>query len=111
MNIKLNHREIARQLDRSAGKLERGTLDELRLARQHALQYQRVAPSFRPNRDGVLFGHLQLSRRALSWGVAALVATVLLANLAFQHHVHERNHGNIDIAILTDEMPVDVYVD
>jgi type VI protein secretion system component VasF len=111
MNIKLDRKELAHLLDRSADQLEHGTLDELRASRLQALQHQRVAPSIRMSRDGALFGHLPLSRRALSWVVAAIAATVLLANLAFQQQSHEHNHGNIDIAILTDDLPVDIYVD
>lgn len=111
MNIKLNHQEIARLLDRSADGLGRTVLDGLGAARQQALRHQRVANTPRTGLEAMLFGHRPLSRRALSWVVAALVATVLLADLAYQYHERERNHGNIDIAILTDEMPVDIYVD
>lgn len=107
MNIKLNLNEIGRWLDRSASQLDRGTLKELQLARQQALQHQRTTPSAWMSWDGVLFGH----RRALNWGIAAIAATLLLVNLTVWQRNSEPIHGHIDIAILTDEMPVDVYVD
>lgn len=105
--MKLNHKEIAHLLDRSADLMDSAALKGLQLARQQALQHQRVTPSVWLGWDGVLLGH----RRALSWGFAAVVATLLLVNLTIWHNATERNHGTIDIAILTDEMPLDVYVD
>ena len=105
MNIELNHQEIGRLLDRSANQLNRTTLDGLHTARQ------RVSMSTRLSRDGMLHGHLQLSQRSLGWIIAAVVATLLLANMTYWYHASVHDRGDIDIAILTDEMPVDVYVD
>jgi len=107
MNIKVNHKEIAHLLDRSANRMDRNTVTTLQHARHMALQHQRVTASIWQNWDGVLFGH----RRALSWGIATIVATLLLVNLTVWQHSSDNNRGHIDIAILTDEMPVDVYVD
>jgi hypothetical protein len=109
MNTKLTRREIGRLLDRSAARLDRPTLDGLQAARRHALRRQRVPFSAWLGRNGVLHGHLHLPRRALAWLMAAVVATLLLVNLSYCYHTSR--HGDIDIAILTDEMPVDVYVD
>jgi Protein of unknown function (DUF3619) len=105
--MKLNHKKIAHLLDRSADRIDRATLKGLQLARQQALQHQRVTPSVWQGWDGILLGH----RRALSWGIATIVATLLLVNLTVWQSSSEHNRGHIDIAILTDEMPVDVYVD
>lgn len=107
MNIKVNQKEIAHLLDRSAERMGGATLKGLQLARQQALRHQRVTPSFWRSWDGLLFGH----RRALSWSITAIAATLLLVNLTVWQHRSEHNRGHIDIAILTDEMPVDVYVD
>jgi len=111
MNIKLSHQEIGTLLDRSADQLNRSALDGLHAARQHALQHQRASMSTWLDRDGVLHGHLQLSQRSLGWITAAVVTYLLLVNLTYCYHTAEHDHGDIDIAILTDEMPVDVYVD
>jgi len=107
MNIKVNHKEIAHLLDRSADRMDSDTAKALQLARHKALQHQRATPSAWMSWDGVLFGH----RRALNWGIAAIVTTLLLVNLTVWQRSPEHNRGHIDIAILTDEMPVDVYVD
>ena len=108
MNTKLTRREIGRLLDRSAAQLDRSALEGLQAARRHALQSQRVSLSAWLSRNGVLHGHLHLPRRSLAW-LMAVVATLLLVNLSYCYH--SSRHGDIDIAILTDEMPVDVYVD
>ena len=105
--MKLNHKEIAHLLDRSADRMDRDTAKALQLARQQALRHQRATPSAWMSWDGVLFGH----SRALNWGIAAIVATLLLVNLTVWQRSSENTRGHIDIAILTDEMPVDVYVD
>ncbi|MBI5006169.1 MAG: DUF3619 family protein [Nitrosomonadales bacterium] len=111
MNIKLSHKDIGRLLDRSARQVDGGTLEALHAARRHALLRQRSSTPLWIGLDGVLFGHQQLSRRAFGWLIAAAVATLLLINLGSWYHASEHNHGDIDIAILTDEMPVDVYID
>lgn len=111
MNIKLTRQEIGHLLDRSADELNRSTVDGLHAARLHALQRQRVSMSTWLSRDGMLHGHVQLSQRSLGWIMAAIVATLLLINLTDWYHASGHDHGDIDIAILTDEMPVDVYVD
>jgi hypothetical protein len=111
MNIKLSRQEIRSLLDRSADQLNRSALDGLHAARQHALQRQRASMSAWLGRDGALHGHLQLSQHSVGWIAAAVVTTLLLLNLTYCYHSSEHDHGDIDIAILTDDMPVDVYVD
>jgi hypothetical protein len=111
MNINLNHRDIRRLLDRSADQLDRPVLNGLQAAREHALQRQRTSISTRLSPDGMLHGHLQPSQRTLGWIVAAIVATLLLVNMAYQYRASEHDRCDIDIAILTDELPIDMYVD
>lgn len=111
MNNKLTTRDIGRLLDQSADQLNRKTLNGLYAARNQAVQHQRSAASTWINRDGTLHGHMQLSQRALNWIIAAAVATLLLINLTYLDHSYEHDHSDIDIAILTDDLPVDMFVD
>lgn len=110
MNLELNRHEIGNLLDRSADRLESRTVKSLQLARQQALLRQRPEPSAWLNEGYALVGQRQLSQRALNWLFAVVVAALLLINLT---HWHPPGHGNgnIDLAILTDEMPVALYVD
>lgn len=111
MNVELNHHEVGNLLDRSADRLESRTLKSLQLARQQALLRQRPEPSAWLSEGYALsVGQRQLSQRALNWLFVAVIAALLLINLTHWHPpVH--GNGNIDLAILTDEMPVAVYVD
>jgi hypothetical protein len=111
MNIKLTNKEIGRLLDQSANQLNRSTLNDLHTARQHALQRQRVSVTTWVSQNGMLHGHLQLSQRALNWIIAAVVASLLVINLTYWDRMSEHDHSDIDIQILTDELPVDMYVD
>ncbi|MDO8991138.1 MAG: DUF3619 family protein [Sideroxyarcus sp.] len=109
MNDKLNTAEIGNLLDQSTGQLQQGTLNSLRAARRQALQHQRVSAS-RINRDGTLHGHMLLPQRALKWVAAAVVATLLAINLTYWNAASETDYSHIDIAILTDDLPVDMFV-
>lgn len=111
MNTKLTHKEIRRLLDRSADQLDRSTLNDLHTARQLALQNQRVSAPIWVSQNGMLHGQLQISQRALNWIIAAVVATLLVVNLTYWDRVYDHDHSDIDIQILTDDLPVEMYVD
>ncbi len=111
MNKNLRTHEIRHLLNRSANQLDRATLNELHAARQLALQHQRVSTSAWVSRNGMLHGQLQISQRALSWIIAAIVATLLVINLTYWDHAFEHDHSDIDVQILTDDLPVEMYVD
>lgn len=111
MNRKLDHKEIGKLLDKSTERLDRSTLDSLRTARQHAVQHQRAGTSGWVGRDGLLYGHVHLSQRAFNWLLVAAIVTLLAINLTYWDNLYDHEHVDLDIAILTDDMPVDVYVD
>jgi hypothetical protein len=111
MNIKLSNKEIGNLLNTAARQLDRSTLNELHTARQQALKNQRVASPIWVSQNGLLHGQLQLSPRALNWIIVGVVASLLVVNLTYWERTYERDHSDIDIAILTDDLPVDVFVD
>ena len=111
MNTKLSNKEIGSLLNRSAQQLDRSTLNELHTARQQALQNQRVASPVWVSRNGLLHGQLRLSPRALNWFIVGVVASLLVINLTYWERTYEHDHSDIDIAILTDDMPVDAFID
>lgn len=111
MNQRLTFRELKNLLDRSAASLDRSTADRLARARATALQHQRASGSGWLSRNGLLHGYAWHEHRA-AYRIALLVfAALLVGALGYWQHLPEHEHGDIDIAILTDEMPVDVYVD
>ena len=111
MNMKLNINEIGRLLNRATNQLDGSTLNGLRKARQQALHNQRIKAPIWVSQNGLLHGQLLLSQRALNWVIVAVVASLLVINLTYWDRTYEHDHSDVDIAILTDDLPVDMFVD
>lgn len=111
MNIKLTNKEIGHLLNRSANQLDRTILNDLHAARHRALLSQRASAPIWVSQHGTLHGHLQLPPRTLNWIIAIVVATLLVVNLNYWERVYDHDHSDIDVQILTDDLPVDMYVD
>jgi len=115
MNRKLNTREIKQLLDRSAAQIDKNTLEKLASARRTAVQYQQTtqqAPVLAwLTQHGLIHSHSTHNRKVWNFGIAALLALVLLGGGLYWQHAYEHDHSDIDIAILTDDLPVDMYVD
>jgi hypothetical protein len=115
MGIKLNIGDISRLLDRSASELSPKTADGLHAARRAALQRQRTKQSTMVHawldEHGIISHHASRQHKALNWGLAALFAIVLVSGVGYWQHTSERDHSALDIAILTDDLPVHMYVD
>lgn len=115
-NKNLTTDSIKKLLNQSAHQLDDATLDGLRQARLRALEKQRVqqeAPvlawlsSHGPWAGS--HGFWSLPRTLLT---LALTASLIGGIAYFQaEYEHEHDHSDIDIAILTDDLPVDAYID
>lgn len=107
---KIQAERITRLLDSGLDRLSPAVLETLRSSRERALEHQRA----RQPVSGV--GAL-----ALRWPLAShppqllalipLLLLLLVGTMTYwkQHQAHDVAH--IDIAILTDEMPIEVFVD
>lgn len=114
MKHKLNTKEIGQLLDHSAARLDKGTQDKLMAARRVALNHQRTtrqAPVLSWLTEHGMIHHGTHSHKAFNWGVAALVAAILFGGALYVQQSYDHDHSDIDIAILTDDLPVDMYVD
>jgi hypothetical protein len=115
MNRKLNTKEIQQLLNRSAAQLDKGTLDKLQSARRTALQYQQreqQAPVLAwLTEHGVIHHHSTPFHKAYNLGMVALLIVLLVGGALYWQQSYEHDHSDIDIAILTDDLPVDMYVD
>ena len=115
MNDTLNTREVGRLLNRSADQLDQGTLNKLQTARCTALKYQQKtqqAPLLAWLMQHGLINHQSTpGHKALGFGMGMLLAAILLGSIFYMQPAKEHNHAEIDIAILTDDLPVDLYVD
>lgn len=115
-NGNLTTDSIRKLLNQSANRLDDATLDGLREARMRALEKQRAqqeAPVLAWLSSHGLWagshGFLSMPRAVLA---LALTAS-LIGGIAYYQAENDPNHdhSDIDIAILTDDLPVDAYID
>jgi hypothetical protein len=115
MNEKLNTESIRQLLNRSSTRLDPSTLERLRDARMQALAHYdalNTAPIFVLRGALTGTGHLSSSHRShYYWAFAVLLAAFLFSGALYWQHVTELDNSEVDIAILTDDLPIDAYVD
>lgn len=105
---------IRRALDRSSAGINQNALAKLRGARERALAHydaRQKAPVFAWAGVGGQ-SHADGSRRSVFyWLAALLLAASLFGVSSYWQSVQEHEIAEVDMAILTDDMPMDVYVD
>jgi len=116
MTNELDPSKIAQLLTQSTRQLDEATLSALHSARQNALKRQSVrahvfalapASAHTPARwTDRLSPH-----SAQPWIVAGLLVAILVAGTSFWQHVQEQQIDETDVAILTDDLPIEVFVD
>lgn len=103
---------IARLLTRAVQQLDGNTVSALHRARNRALERQAVSqPVFALSTGRNL--HWPVPHTARQWMAAAILLTVLAGTISYWHHAREQeaNHHLLDIAILTDDLPMEVFID
>lgn len=115
MTSKQKQHSIKQTLDTSISQLTPSTLEKLRMARTKALEHQRTsstAPVF-----AWLGNHSDKSShsntsKSLQWAVAALFVAFLFSGASYwEDYTNEHEISEVDIAILTDDLPIHVYLD
>jgi hypothetical protein len=104
MNNYLNIEAIRQLLNRSAGQLDQPTLASLRKARERALL--RHAPE-----GEHAIWQLGVRRHAAATWFATLLLVIGLFGGVTYYWQQTQDNSEIDLAILTDDLPIDVYVD
>ena len=116
MNKTLNTKSIRQLLNRSSAQLDQPTLVQLRDARSQALARFDARSTatvfawsgFNPGNSGqTTDSHYKLN----NWGVVVLLAALLFSITTFMQHATEHDGSEVDIAILTDDLPIDIYVE
>ncbi len=111
MNANTNTPEaIAKLLTSAAQRLDGRTVAALRQARNVALQRQSLSRSVSLSTGHGM--HWLMPHSANQWAATAilLVATVV-GGLNYWQHTQEHELVHLDIAILTDDLPLEVFVD
>jgi hypothetical protein len=116
MTNELDPRKIAQLLTQSTRQLDEATLSALVSARQNALKRQSVrAPVFALTptsaHTSARWTDRLIPHSAQRWIAAGLLAAVLVAGTSYWQHVQEQQIGELDVAILTDDLPIEVFVD
>ncbi len=111
MTTKLDPNKITRLLNQSTRKLDEATLIALRQARTRALQHQAVS-SHALAFAGANHSSLMIPQRAQKWVVAGLLALVLgMGASMWWQHQREQQIIDTDVSILTDELPIELFID
>ncbi len=111
MNTKFNLGKITQLLTQSAQRLDAPTLSALGRARQAALERQALeSPAYEVAFAG-RWSHRFASPATMRWFVAGLLAATMVTMASYYHHTQEQQIGELDVAILTDELPLEVFVD
>jgi hypothetical protein len=116
MTNELDPKKIAQLLTQSTRQMDETILSALVNARQNALKrYSERAPVFAltPASAHQSFGWTDalIPRSAQRWIAAGLFFAVLIAGMGIWHNVQEQQISELDVAILTDDLPIEVFVD
>ncbi|MGA8146506.1 MAG: DUF3619 family protein [Gallionellaceae bacterium] len=115
MNDRTFQNNVRQALDQSANRIDQATLVKLREARSKAIEQfdaRQAVPEFSWAGLSTKFGFAPGSHRRLYyWLAAILLVAAVLNGAAYWQHVQDNDDVEADIAILTDDMPIDVYLD
>jgi hypothetical protein len=116
MTNELDPRKITQLLTQSTRQLDESILSALVNARQNALKrYSERAPVFALTpasaHSSVRWTNRLIPHSAQPWIAAGLFAAVLIAGMSVWHNVQEQQISELDVAILTDDLPIEVFVD
>ena len=101
---------IARLLTLATQQLETGTLIALRRARNAALERQSLREPVFALSAG--YGaHWLMPHSAHQWvATAILFVALLFGGAGYWQHAQENDISHLDVAILTDDLPLEVFV-
>jgi len=110
MTTKLDPVKIAQLLTQSSRQLDTSTLSALADARQNALKRHRVrAPAVALSTGR--WTHNLIPHSGQQWLVTGLLVAILVLATGYWQHTQEQQISELDVAILTDELPIEVFVD
>lgn len=103
--------KITKLLTRAAEQLDPGTVTALRRARHIALERQhRSKPVFALSSGH--HAHWLVPHSTHQWVAAViLLVSVLVGGVGYWNHAREHEMNHLDLAILTDDLPMEVFVD
>lgn len=112
-NRPISHAEIAALLTRSASQVDDGVAAALRQARVAALQKRRTRAPVFSLETVAHYAHLMLAPHTASQWLASavLLASVVVGGANYWQYQQAQSVSHLDIAILTDDLPMEVFID
>ncbi len=116
MTNELDPGKIAQLLTQGTRQLDAVTVSALISARQKALKRQSVCvtvsmPTPASGHSSFRWTDRLIPHSAQPWIAAGLLVAVLIAGTSYWQNIQEQQIDDTDLAILTDELPIDVFVD
>jgi len=110
MTNELDPGKIARLLTQGTRQMDTSTLSALADARQNALKRQSVRAPVVALSTG-RWTHNLIPHSAQQWLVTGLLVAIFVVAAGYWHHSQEQQISELDVAILTDDLPIEVFVD
>ncbi|MDZ4201501.1 MAG: DUF3619 family protein [Gallionella sp.] len=107
----LSPEHVARLLTQGTEHLDNRTLSALARVRLVAL-HRCATRNAGLTLDTGHHAHWGLPHTTSQWGVTAvLLIAIITAGASYWRHLHEHEMSHLDVAILTDDLPLEVFVD
>lgn len=115
MTNSLNPEKIVQLLTNSTQQLDEATLSALANARRKALEHQSErAPVFTLTSASAHTSFRWIDRfiphSVQPWIAAGLLVVILLVGNSYWQHVQEQQIDETDVAILTSDLPIEVFI-
>ena len=115
MNRQLNLEQIRQLLNRSTAQIDATTLASLRETRiqaleRHSARHAHALAFSGHSKTGP--GHMpRMHHKPYLWVAGLLLLACILSGIAYWQKTSGNDTSDVDIAILTDDLPLQVYVD
>lgn len=109
--LHIDPKRVADLLTDATNQLDAKTVAALREARSVALERRaQHRPAYALSTEHGM--HWLVPHTAHQWlATVILLVTVLAGAIGYWHHANEPESSHLDLAILTDELPMEVFVD
>jgi len=114
MNADFDIQRIKRMLDRSVAQIDPPTLACLRSARKQALNRYDVRSASLPLfawADGHIISHTSTNYRWSYYWIGVILLACLYSGTGYWQQTMDNDSSEEDIAILTDDLPIQYFLD
>lgn len=111
MTTKLDPQKIAQLLTQGTRQLNAATVLALADARRNALQRQAAHSPVFSLATGQSWTQGLTPRLSQPWLIIGLLAAALIIGTGYWHHAQEQQISDLDVAILTDDLPIELFID